>query len=247
MRFNLHNSIGHFPVSADIFEHLLPYGKSELSRELDDFEAIQATRTDRLKEKYSGEIEKLKQKKVVFLGDSISSDNLGYRISVTRAASLDACDGTISGGTSSMILHDAKMLVQNHKPDIVSLMIGANDSVSIDGLPQVSMAEYERNIRTMVTWAKESGAAVLLFEITPIIADTFEKNASPQYKSQTIENIRAYNRILKKIADDNQIGLLSNEWLLDQREMFEPDGIHLSLKGQEQFAENWLVSAAKLQ
>ena len=49
MRFNLHSSVGHFPVTCDIFERLLPYDRSELQRDLDDFEAIQTQRIKKLK------------------------------------------------------------------------------------------------------------------------------------------------------------------------------------------------------
>ena len=40
MRFNLHSSAGHFPMSVDIFELLLPDGREKLQAELDDFERI---------------------------------------------------------------------------------------------------------------------------------------------------------------------------------------------------------------
>jgi len=246
MRFNLHNSVGHFPVSVDIFERLLPYDRAELIEELEDFEAIQKARVERLKEKYALEIERLQHKKVVFLGDSISSDNLGYRSSVTRAAGLEAYDATISGGVSSMLLHDARMLAERQRPDVVSIMVGSNDSVMIDGLHHVGIAEYERNLRQMVSWARTYGAAVLLFEIPPVIESRFEKHFSPNRKSQSNQNIQSYNRVLQKIAKENQIAVISNRWLANQPELFEPDGIHLSVEGQELFAEKWLIAASEL-
>lgn len=242
MRFNLHSSVGHFPVTTDIFEHLLPYDRKELQEELDDFERIQNNRISVLKQKYPCEIEKIRNKRVLFIGDSITSDNLGYRISVTRTAELEVYDASISSGISPMMLHDARVLTEKHRPDIVSVMVGTNDSVSIDGIPIVSITEYERNIRNIIKWARQSEAEVLLFEIPPIS----EKDFKEQCKTQTNENIQRYNAVLQQIAKDNGIELLSNAWIEGYEDMLEPDGVHLSVTGQELFSENWLKAAAKL-
>ena len=245
MRFNLHSSAGHFPVSVDIFERLLPDGREKLQAELDDFERIQSDRITKLKKNFPSEIEKIKNKKVLFVGDSITSDNLGYRASVTRAASLVAYDASISGGMSSMMLQDTQKLAKLHSPDIISIMIGTNDSISIDGVPVVSAEEYERNLRALVGWAKQSGATVLLFEIPPINESSYKRLYTPLSQTQSNDNIRKYNRVLEKIAEEKGIGLISNQWILEGENMFEPDGIHLSVGGQEKFAENWLIKAAE--
>ena len=244
MRFNLHSSVGHFPVTADIFEHLLPYDRAELEKELEDFSSIQRKRTKRLKREYPDEIEKIRNKKVLFIGDSISSDNLGYRVSVTNAACLEAYNATISGGTSPMMLQDARAFTEKHRPDIVSIMIGSNDSVMLDGMPLVSICEYERNIRSMVLWAVQSGAKVMLFEITPVMEKDFEKDFASQHKTQTNENIDRYNTVLQTVARESGIGLISNAWIKENEDMYEPDGIHLSVKAQELFATRWLKLAA---
>ena len=145
-----------------------------------------------------------------------------------------------------MLLHDARMLAEQQRPDVVSIMVGSNDSVMIDGLHHVGIAEYERNLRQMVSWAKMYGAAVLLFEIPPVIESRFEKHFLPNCKSQSNQNIQIYNKILQKIAHENHVVLVSNKWLTNQPELFEPDGIHLSVKGQELFAEKWLTAASEL-
>ena len=245
MRFNLHSSAGHFPASVDIFERVLPGGREKLQSELDDFERIQSDRIARLKKDFFGEIEKIKNKKVLFVGDSITSDNLGYRRSVTRAATLVAYDASVSGGVSAMMLQDTQKLSKLHCPDIISIMIGTNDSMSIDGIPLVSVEEYERNLRALIGWAKRNGGAVLLFEIPPIEESSFKRLYTPLGQTQSNENIRKYNLALKKVAEENSIGLISDQWLLECDGMFEPDGIHLSIHAQEKFAERWIVEAAK--
>lgn len=241
-RFNLHNSICQNPLSVRFMRPFFNMSDSEIEAMLCEIEEIQNARAKRLIKKYPLQTKALSGKRVLFLGDSITSDNLGYRGSVTRAARLAATDGSVSGGTSTLILHDAKMHIEKQRPDIVSLMIGSNDSVSIEWgeLNQVSIGEYERNVREIVRWAKESGAEVLLFEIPPVVEERFEKNFSGQYKMQSNKNISEYNRVLKKIADDNEIQLRSNRWLSEDDGFYEPDGIHLSVLGQEMFAEKWL-------
>ena len=246
-RFNLHNSICQEPICVQILRPFLNMSDEDIHAMICEMEEIQDSRAERLRKKYPSQTNALMRKKVLFLGDSITSDNLGYREAVTRAAKLQAIDGSVSGGTSSVILHTAKMLIEEQKPDIVSLMIGSNDSVSVahKELSQVSIAEYERNVGEMVRWAKQSGAKVLFFEIPPVVEEWFEKSFSEQSKMQSNQTIAAYNGILKKIADENEIELQRNRWLSEDIGFYEPDGIHLSVSGQERFAEKWLEAAAK--
>lgn len=246
-RFNLHNSISSDPISVEMMRPFMNMSDGEICAMLCEIDKIQNKCAERLKEKYPTPTNRLRGNKVLFLGDSITSDNLGYRNMVTRAAELEEIDGSVSGGTSSVILHTAKMLIEKQKPDLVSLMIGSNDSVSVErkDLNQVSIGEYERNVGEIVRWAKQSGGKVLLFEIPPIIEQQFDKSFSEQSKMQSNKTVSAYNEVLKKIAEENEIELRSNRWLSEQAGLYEPDGIHLSVIGQELFAEKWLEAAAK--
>lgn len=247
-RFNLHNSICREPISVKTMRPFLNMSNDEIKSMLCEMDEIQNARAEHLQKKYPSQVEILSGKKVLFLGDSITSDNLGYKETVTRAAELQAIDGSVSGGTSSIIFYEAKIFIEKQKPDLVSLMIGSNDSVSVacKDLNQVSIKEYERNVRKIVQWAKESDAKVLLFEIPPVVEERFEKSFSGQSKMQSNETVRAYNEILKEIADDNEIQLQSNRWLSEENGLYEPDGIHLSVSGQELFAQKWLEAAAKI-
>ena len=247
VRFNLHNSLCSDPPSVETLRSHLNMSDGDIGAMLCEIDEMQNARAERLIKKYPKQAEALRGKKVVFLGDSITNDNLGYRESVTRAGSLEAFDGSVSGGTSSTVVHTAKMLIEQHKPDIVSVMLGSNDSVMIEepDLCQVSPEEYGRNVARIVRWAKQSGAEVLLFEIPPVVEERFEKSFSSQSKAQTNANVHSYNEILKKIADENGIKLRSNAWLSEDDGLIEPDGIHLSISGQERFAEQWLLYAAE--
>lgn len=251
VRFNLHNSVCCYPASFDILRPMVgDMSDAELRAFLDKIENVHAQRAAELKKAYEREINVIRGKKVLFLGDSLTSDNFGYRRTVTRAAELNALDGSVSGGTSSALLHSAKMQLQSFKPDIVSIMIGTNDSVCIesDNLPQVGTEEYGRNVKAIVEWSLNIGAHVLLFEIPPVHEERFSKSFTSQYKLQSNGNIATYNSVLKNIADECGIPLLSNAWIADgdKNSLFEPDGIHLSLEGQELFARNWITAVAKI-
>lgn len=250
IRFNLHNSVCNYPASFDVLRPLVDISDAELQAFLDKIEDIHTQRAEMLSQSHAKEIKALHGKKVLFLGDSLTSDNFGYRRTVTKAAELKALDGAVSGGTSSTILHSSKMQLHSFKPDIVSIMIGANDSVSVDReeLHQVGIEEYCRNVRAMVDWSLKAGASVLLFEISPVHEERFAKSFTSQYKLQSNDNIKRYNCVLKNIANEYCITLFSHTWIAkeDVNSVYEPDGIHLSLRGHELFAQNWLTSAAKI-
>ncbi|MBQ7336120.1 MAG: SGNH/GDSL hydrolase family protein [Clostridia bacterium] len=250
VRFNLHNSLCSFPASLEVLKPLVDISEEALWEYLLEIDRIQNERVVRLQAACAKEIERLKGKRVLFLGDSITNDNLGYRVSVSRAAELESINGSISGGTSSMLVPLAKHLI-GKRPEIVSLMIGVNDSISLEkeSFHQVSLEEYARNVDAILGWAKQSGAKILLFEITPILEDRFEKCFANEKKLQSNAMIQRYNRILKQISEQHQVELLPHPWLSETTELdllYESDGIHLSVKGQERFAENWLTVATSI-
>lgn len=224
------------------------YSMVQIQTYLEEFSRIQDTRVAMLRSKYQKEIQTLKNKTVVFIGDSITNDNLGYRVSACKAAELEEIDGSLSGGTSSMILEPCKALIKNNIPDMVSVMIGANDSVFIEkiGNNQVGIREYSNNVKEFISCALEVGAKVLLFEITPVIEERFAINFEKQKKLQNNVNILKYNNALREIANEFNVEFLPNRWLEGQEHLFEPDGIHLSDAGQQAFTEKWLTAAAKL-
>ncbi len=251
IRFNLHNSICGCEASPDILKPFVGMEEQAIREYLEKINRVHIARADALSVSHKRETAALKGMRVLFLGDSITSDNLGYRKTVCRAAELEATDGSVSGGMSSWILHSARTQITKRSPEIVSLMIGTNDSVGIDSLslPQVSIEEYRRNVSRIVEYALSASARVLMFEIPPIHEERFYQCFTPQFKVQSNENIAKYNAILQDIAKEYKITLVSNAWISQHSErdsLFEPDGIHLSVKGQELFAEKWLSAAYKI-
>lgn len=237
------------PVNIAALAAISGKEESALDEMIDAINGIQHQRAVGLRADAGESLSKLKGLKTVFLGDSISRDNLGYRVAVTRAAELDACNLAVSGAYSTMRLHDAFRHLKSFSPALVSLMLGANDSILLgeERIPAVSLAEYRRNISAMLRQAKKTGAKILLFEVTPVNEARFNGHYAKKEKFQTNENISKYNAVLQEIAQEFNVPLHSNQWLLEDPELFfEADGIHLSKDAHDVFAKKWFSAAINL-
>ncbi|MBR7112761.1 MAG: hypothetical protein IKC75_07605 [Clostridia bacterium] len=234
------------PVNGNIrFNLKFEYPKEEVKANFATYERIHTERILALPDTMN--LKELYGKRVVFVGDSITSDNIGYRLTVTRAARLRATDTSLSGGKTNNIKEDAKQAILTEKPDIVSIMIGANDS-PIKGEPLkhgVALPQYAENLREIVAAAAEVGAKILLLEITPIHEANFAAHYEGKQKFQTNANIEEYNVAVRGIAAEFGATLLQNGWL-GAAEDFEKDGIHLSDSAQARLARRWLETAIKL-
>ncbi len=233
-------------IGTDVLAKRANCTETEYQRLLNEFEAIQDRRAEALKTRFGNRISQIHRQKVIFIGDSITKDNLGYRTAVTRAADLEACNLSVSGSTSPMLLYDVSYHLKEFRPTLVSLMIGSNDSLLIgqEKLASVSLPEYKRNISALVRWSLEAGARVLLFEIPPINENRFKERYSTLGKSQTNKNIETYNDVLRTLAKDYPVTLHTNRWLLEEPTLyFEPDGIHLSAEAHTVFAQKWMSAA----
>ncbi len=249
LRFNMHKCLDCFKDDAKFFTVFMDASEEDIQLKIDEIEAIHTQRSKMLKNKYADEINKIKGKKVLFLGDSISSDRTGYRKSVTKTAELNAFDGAVSGATSSGILFMARQLIFNQKPDMVSLLIGTNDVVAVeDGTcNQTSLSEYKRNISVIAKWAKENGSKLLLMEIPPINEEELTACFNGNGRSNSNAAVEEYNKALREIAQDDNVLLIPNTWTKQSERFLDGDGIHLNSKGHELLAEQWIINAAKLE
>ena len=243
---NMHDGSADSRVDTDVLAKLARCTEAEYRQLLNEFDAIQSRRVDTLKAAFGDRLTPLCGQKVLFIGDSITKDNLSYRTAVTRAAGLKARNISVSGSTSPMLLYDASHHLKEFRPALVSLMIGSNDSLLIgnEKLAAVSLREYERNMSALVRWSLEVGARVLLFEIPPINEERFKERYSALGKAQTNANIEHYNDSLRRIAKGYPVALHPNRWLLEYPAgYFEPDGIHLSVTAHTFFAQKWMTAA----
>lgn len=169
---------------------------------------------------------------ILVLGDSLSAE---YGITrgagwvklledqlQKQASPWSIFNASISGETSSGGLARLPALLQQKKPGIVLLELGANDA-----LRGLSIEQTEKNLRKMIQISKQSGAKVLLFGIQ--IPPNYGQDYTNQFKS-----------IYPKLATQESIELLPFflRGVASQKNYFQADNIHPNEKAQMQLFKN---------
>lgn len=109
-------------------------------------------------------------------------------------------NASISGETSSGGISRLPKLLEQKKPGIVLLELGANDA-----LRGLSIQESDRNLRKMIQLSKISGAKVLLFgmQIPPNYGQEYTKQFQDLYpKLARQEQVELVPFFLKNVASD---------------------------------------------
>ena len=147
---------------------------------------------------------------ILVLGDSLSAE---YGISrgsgwvkllegqlQKQGSQWTVFNASISGETSSGGLARLPKLLEQKKPRIVLLELGANDA-----LRGLSIQESEKNLRKMIQLSKSSGAKVLLFgmQIPPNYGQDYIKQFQDLYpKLARQEQVEQLPFFLKGVAAD---------------------------------------------
>ena len=137
-------------------------------------------------------------------------------------------NASISGETSAGGLSRLPKLLEQKKPKIVFLELGANDA-----LRGLSIQESDKNLRKMIQMSKASGAKVLLFgmQIPP--------NYGQEYTKQ-------FKELFPKLARQEQIELLPFflKGVAADLSLFQADRMHPNEKAQSILFKNvWGVMA----
>ena len=167
-----------------------------------------------------GAIQAAPQRSIVVFGDSLSA---AYGIAQARGwvALLEerlkrersdyiVVNASISGETSSGGASRIQKTLQQHKPSIVILELGANDGLR--GLP---IAQMRQNLAAMIEQAQKSGARVLL------VGMKLPPNYGPDY-TRAFES--AYGELAKRYRTALVPFLLED--LAEKQEFFQPDRVH---------------------
>ncbi len=220
------------------YECIMDASAEEISSFINECDEWQGRQADEICA--SMKLGELKGKRVLFVGDSITADRMSYRGIVTKAAQLVEYNAAISGAVSTDMFRHLKQYIQNFNPDIISIMIGSNDSLIIaDKKNLVSKREYEDNIEKIIHISKESGAKVMISTIQPVD----EKRFNSPNKTNNNANITDYCNIIRNQAMKNNISL--NDFadaIKDEsiKKLIENDGVHLTPYGQSCLAKQWL-------
>jgi acyl-CoA thioesterase-1 len=125
-------------------------------------------------------------------------------------------NASISGETTSGGLTRLPALLEQKKPGIVLLELGANDA-----LRGLSVSQTENNLRKMIQLSKKSGAKVLVFGIQ--IPPNYGQDYTNQFKA-----------IFSKLAKQESVELLPffMQGVVSQKDLFQADNIHPNEKAQ---------------
>jgi len=169
--------------------------------------------------------------RVLLIGDSIS---IGYTLPVRGLLKGKANvhrPNTNCGPTITGVANIDKWL--GDKPwDVIHFNFGLHDLKFMDtGKQQVSLEDYEKNLRQMVARMKKTGAKLIWCSTTPV-----PEKCTPMRKNS---DVLAYNEVALKVAKENGIAVddLYAFALPKIKEIQQPDNVHFSDAGSKVLAQ----------
>jgi len=163
---------------------------------------------------------------VLIMGDSISA---AYGMSLEegwvallrerlgeRGLAYDVVNASISGETTAGGLRRIPALLERHSPAVVVIELGGND-----GLRGYPPAQFESNLRRMVTAAQRAGARALLLPM----------ELPPNYGARYTAALRnAYRAVAEETGA--ALGTFPLEGIATDRTLMQADGIHPTAEAQ---------------
>jgi acyl-CoA thioesterase-1 len=149
---------------------------------------------------------------VMLLEERIRRDKLNYNV----------VNASISGETTSGGLSRMRKILEEHRPAIVVLELGANDGLR--GLP---VAETKKNLAAMIRLAQKAGARVLLVGLR------LPPNYGPDYT-------REFDGAFAELARRHRVALVPFllEGIAERPELFQADRMHPTEEAQPALLEN---------
>ncbi len=169
--------------------------------------------------------------RVLVIGDSIS---IGYTLPVRKLLEGKANLHRIptNGGPTTNGIKNLTKWLGDGKWDVIHFNWGLHDLKSMpDGTPQVSLADYEKNLTALVTQLKATGATLIWASTTPVP----EGDLKPPRSN---EDVIKYNEVAAKIMAAN--GVLTDDlyaFVLPQEKGLQlPVNVHFTAKGYQALA-----------
>ena len=169
---------------------------------------------------------------ILVMGDSLSAEyglrrgsgwvNLLQDQLRKQGSTWEVINASISGETTAGGLTRIPILLEQKKPRIVLLELGANDA-----LRGLSVKETEKNLRSMIALSKQSGAKVLLFGMQ--IPPNYGQDYTKQFKE-----------IYSRLARNEKIQLLPffMSGVATNKDLFQTDNIHPNENAQAVLYKN---------
>lgn len=174
--------------------------------------------------------------RVLLLGDSIS---IGYTIPTRKVleGKANVHRPAANCGPTSRGVSGLKKWLGKKKWDVIHFNFGLHDLKTMPktGKAQVSIADYEKNLKTIVAQLKETGAVLIWATTTPVQ----DAKTSPKTK-RADKNVEAYNAVADKIMEVEKIRIndlyaAAKDGPLE--EIQKKDGVHFSPKGSKRLAK----------
>ncbi|WP_430933835.1 SGNH/GDSL hydrolase family protein [Saccharicrinis sp. 156] len=129
----------------------------------------------------------------------VSDDNL-----LTDQGEITIVNKGVGGNSTLDLLKRLDKDVLKENPDLVILMVGANDM--LNSRKMLSYAQYSENLEKIVRTVKESGSQVLMMSSPPVdSAYLFQRHDRTKYKQAPNEIMDSVSHIVKGIAFKNKV------------------------------------------
>jgi len=176
---------------------------------------------------------------VVCFGDSIT--HAGYPAELEKILGVRVVDAGVNGNSSREGLARLERDVLARKPQIVALFFGTNDGRVDAPKKHVPLAEFEKNISTIVERCLQSGAKVVLGTMPPIDpVPYFTRHVKKDFEAVGgLENqVREYRAATLRVASAKNVPVVDlNQLLLKDATWRGPDGVHPTKDGNRVIAE----------
>jgi len=167
--------------------------------------------------------------RVLLIGDSIS---MGYTLPVRESlrGKANVHRPAENCGPTTRGIEKLDAWLGDGRWDVIHFNFGLHDLKYVDGRPQVSLEDYEKNLRTIVKRLKQTDAKLVWCTTTPVP----KKSSPPRHN----EDVLAYNAAAKKVMEENGIAVDDLYTLVEPQigKLQRRDNVHFTRKGYEALA-----------
>lgn len=175
---------------------------------------------------------------IVCFGDSLTQ--AGYPAELEKILPVRTINAGVRGNTSRQGLKRLERDVLSHKPDVVVVLFGTNDTRVDAPKVHVPLPEYEKNLTEIIDRCRETKATVLVGTMPPI-------DAKPYFTRHTQETFDAaggldtlienYRAVVLRVAKEKGISVIDfNQHLAADTSWRSPDGVHPTPEGNRAIA-----------
>ncbi len=175
--------------------------------------------------------------RVVLVGDSI---RIGYAPFVAKRLDGKAIviSPTPNGQDSGNVLRNLEEWVLNERPDVVHINAGLHDLKLKDKSYQVPLAEYEKNLKTILERIQKATKAKVIFATTTPILDTLHTQRKAGF-DRLEADVQKYNIAAVSIMKQAGVPINDLHTLVEgggKEKLISSDGTHYTQEGYEMLA-----------